>query len=64
MSSAKPLSKSLWGSLVFTLGLLLVFIGERVVVSGTGRSLASLGGAALVLLAFIWRFIRAQKVSG
>lgn len=54
----KPLTRSLWISLTLTLGLLLVFIGERVLVSGTARGVASLTGAGLVLAALVWRLIR------
>jgi ABC-type uncharacterized transport system len=45
----------LWG-----LGMLLVFIGERMVGSGTARGVATIGGLCLVLLAMAVRLRRAQ----
>jgi hypothetical protein len=45
----------IWG-----LGMLLVFIGERMVGSGGARAVATVGGLALVLLAMVVRLRRAQ----
>lgn len=57
----KPLSRSLWVSLTLTLGLLLVFVGERLLVSGSARGVASVGGVALVLAAVVWRILRSLR---
>ncbi|MFN0063025.1 MAG: ABC transporter [Myxococcaceae bacterium] len=47
-------ASSRWVSALWALGLVSVFVGERLL-SGTSRTVASLLGAAMVVLAMLWR---------
>src|SRR4051812_28414817 len=52
-----PAQSSLW-SIIYSVGLLLVFVGERLIGSGSARSLSAVG-VLLVLLALVMRAKRA-----
>ncbi|HYO72762.1 MAG TPA: ABC transporter, partial [Archangium sp.] len=53
-----------WVSVLYGLGLLAVFLGERVAGAGTGRLVLSGLGLALVGLAVAWRGARVARASG
>lgn len=55
---------SLWVSVVSALGLLSLFVGERLIAAGTGRTVASGVGVLLVALALGIRLARWLKASG
>jgi hypothetical protein len=50
-------------SVVWLVGMFLVFVGERMVGSGTSRTVATSVGLLLVLAAMVVRFVRAGKLS-
>ena len=53
-------AQSMWWSIVYAAGLVSVFIGERAIGAGSGRSLTGIG-VALVVLALIARVMRMSK---
>ena len=50
-------------SVLWLVGMFLVFLGERMVGSGTSRTIATSAGLVLVLGAMVMRFVRAGKLS-
>jgi hypothetical protein len=50
-------------SIVWALGMFAAFLGERMIGSGTTRTIATSGGLLLVVGAMVMRFIRAGKAS-
>ncbi|WP_257454594.1 GldG family protein [Archangium lipolyticum] len=58
------LRPSPWVSVLYVVGLVSVFLGERVAGAGTERLVLSGLGLALVLLAVAWRVSRTVRASG
>jgi len=50
-------------SIVWAVGMFAIFLGERMIGSGTTRTIATAGGLLLVIGAMVMRFIRAGKAS-
>jgi gliding motility-associatede transport system auxiliary component len=50
-------------SIVWALGMLGIFLGERMIGSGTSRTVATVGGLVLVIAAMAVRFVRAGKAA-
>src|SRR5262249_13039493 len=50
-------------SVVWGLGMLAIFLGERMIGSGSGRTVATGAGVLLVIGAMVARFVRAGKAS-
>jgi hypothetical protein len=50
-------------SVLWLVGMFLVFLGERMIGSGTSRTIATSAGLVLVLGAMVMRFVRAGKLS-
>ena len=48
-------------SIVWAVGMFAIFLGERMIGSGTTRTIATAGGLLLVIGAMVMRFIRAGK---
>ncbi|MCP3138761.1 motility-associated ABC transporter substrate-binding family protein [Pyxidicoccus xibeiensis] len=59
----RPLGSGLPMTLMFVVGLLAVFIGERILGAGTGRTAFSWLGVALAVGALGWRFTRARSAA-
>ncbi|WP_164007222.1 Gldg family protein [Pyxidicoccus trucidator] len=61
--STRPVGSGLPVTLVFVAGLLAVFIGERILGAGTGRTVLSALGVALAVGAAAWRFTRMRSAA-
>jgi hypothetical protein len=61
--STRPLGGGLPVTLTFVAGLLALFIGERILGVGTGRTVLSWAGVALVVGALAWRFSRLRSAA-
>jgi len=59
-SGAVPKGSGRW-SIVWLVGMFAIFIGERMIGSGSSRTVATAGGLVLVLAALAARFVRAGK---
>lgn len=57
---AVPQSSARW-SILWIVGMFAVFVGERMIGSGSTRTVATAGGLVLVLAAMAIRFVRAGK---
>jgi len=57
------LSGSARWSVLWAVGMLAIFVGERMVGSGSGRTVLTAGGLVLVLGAMVARFVRAGKLA-
>jgi hypothetical protein len=51
-----------WPSLLYAAGMVAIFLGERVLDSGQGQTIASAGGVALILAAIVGRLTRQSKL--
>jgi hypothetical protein len=56
--------KSFWISILYVLGLLCVYVGERLIATGTSRAVWTAIGLVAVLAALVWRFLRAAGSQG
>ncbi|HZI11049.1 MAG TPA: Gldg family protein [Myxococcus sp.] len=61
--STRPLGSGLPVTLTFVAGLLALFIGERILGVGTGRTVLSWAGVAMLVGALAWRFSRLRSAA-
>jgi hypothetical protein len=54
----RPYQPARWPSLVFAVGMIAVFLGERVLEVGQAQTIASAGGVALIIAAIVGRLVR------
>ena len=59
MKKATSTSSTIWSGL-YGLGMLLVFIGERLIGAGSGRGVATVAGLVAILAALVVRIMRGQ----
>jgi hypothetical protein len=59
--NAKAAAAGARWSIVWAVGMFAIFLGERMIGSGTTRTIATAGGLVLVIGAMVMRFIRAGK---